>query len=390
MPGGMPILPVEAYTSQAWFDRERELIFSRTWALAGFAEDLTEPGQYLSVQAGLNNIFVVMGGDRRLRAFHNICRHRGTQLIRSIGQAAALRCPYHDWTYDLEGKLVGVPRRGREFPDFDPSCVSLFPASVGVWRGLLWVHPDADAPSLAEWFGPIEPHLGPHRVDQLIEYKSGRTDDEIRANWKIVVENYIDAYHLKHLHSATLAMYDHDRIESGWHGPHFSFREPLSAEYEADIERKSALPLIDHVPRDQLAAWVPMLFPGIGLAESESTWSTFHVQPLAPDRTRVVTRTKVADVSGWKQAAQMLRSGALWQRTRGKYEGDAKLDPLASGDFMKEDIFVCEQQQRSLHSPYLEHGPSARIGEEPVRRHQEIVLEWLGEAGAEPSAHLNS
>ena len=390
MPGGMPILPVEAYTSQAWFERERELIFSRTWALAGFAEDLTEAGQYLSVQAGVNNIFVVMGGDRRLRAFHNICRHRGTQLIRSIGQAAALRCPYHDWTYDLEGKLVGVPRRGREFPDFDPSCVSLFPASVGVWRGLLWVHPDADAPSLAEWFGPIEPHLGPHRVDQLVEYKSGRTDDEIRANWKIVVENYIDAYHLKHLHSATLDMYDHDRIESGWHGPHFAFREPLSAEYEADIERKSPLPLIDHVPRDQLGAWVPMLFPGIGLGESESTWSTFHVQPLAPDRTRVVTRTKVADVSGWKQAAQMLRSGALWQRTRGKYEGDAKLDPLASGDFMKEDIFVCEQQQRSLQSPRLEHGPSARIGEEPVRRHQEIVLEWLGEAGAEPPARLNS
>lgn len=132
-----------------------------------------------------------------------------------------------------------------------------------------------------------------------------------------------------------------------------------------------------------------MRFPGIGLAEGESSWSTFLVEPLAPDRSRIVTRTKVADVSRWERAVQLLRSGALWQRARGKYEGDAKRDPLASGDFMKEDIFACEQQQRSLQSPRLEHGPSARIGEEPVRRHQEIVLEWLGGAGAEPPARLD-
>ena len=125
MSGGMPILPVDAYTSRAWFDREQERIFSRTWACAGFAEDLTEPGQYRSVQAGLNSILVVIGADAQPRAFHNICRHRGTQLIRAVGRAAALRCPYHDWTYDLDGRLVGVPRRADEFPDLDPSCLSL-------------------------------------------------------------------------------------------------------------------------------------------------------------------------------------------------------------------------------------------------------------------------
>lgn len=125
-----------------------------------------------------------------------------------------------------------------------------------------------------------------------------------------------------------------------------------------------------------------MLFPGIGLGESESTWSTFVVEPLAPDRTRVVTRTKVADVPGWRRTLQLLRSGALWQRPRGKYPGDPRRDPLASGDFMQEDILVCEQQQRSLGSPRLRHGPSARFGEAPVRRHQEIVLEWLGEKAA--------
>ena len=196
---GMPILPVEAYTSSEWFDREQRLIFSRTWNCAGFVEDLTEPGQYLTTQVGLHNILVVCGPDRELRAFHNICRHRGTQLIRSIGQAAALRCPYHDWTYDLEGQLVGVPRRTREFPGFDPSTICLFPAAVGVWRGMIWAHPDPDAPPVSEWFGAIEPHLGPHRPVALPEMKRLRTEQLIEANWKIVVENYIDVYHLKHL-----------------------------------------------------------------------------------------------------------------------------------------------------------------------------------------------
>ena len=112
------LLPVEAYTSQDWYDREMRDIFSKTWRYAGFMEDVSEPGQYITVQAGLNNIFVVMGRDRRLRAFHNICRHRGTQLIRAVGKThKALTCPYHDWTYDLEGNLISVPEEQEEFKE---------------------------------------------------------------------------------------------------------------------------------------------------------------------------------------------------------------------------------------------------------------------------------
>ena len=215
----MPVLPVEAYTSQEWFDREQERIFSRTWACVGFAEHISEPGQYVSVQAGLNNIFVVMGRDRRLRAFHNICRHRGTQLLRAVGQTQrAIVCPYHDWTYDLEGCLISVPEQERQFPGQDLTCIRLKQASVDLWRGMLWVHPEENAGSIMEWFGEVEPHLGPHKVEELIEYPEGRTEHIIAANWKIVVENYIDGYHLAHLHSGTLAMYDHSRIRSSFVG----------------------------------------------------------------------------------------------------------------------------------------------------------------------------
>lgn len=259
----MPVLPVEAYTSEAWFDREQARIFSRTWAFAGLAEDVAEPGQYAAVPAGLNNIFVVMGGDRRLRAFHNVCRHRGTQLLRPLGKAKkAITCPYHDWTYDLEGRLIGVPNRKTEFPDLDTTCLGLKPAAVDRWRGMLWVHPDASAGPVTDWFGEVEPLLGPHRVDELVEYPKARTSTDVAANWKIVVENYIDAYHLAHLHAGTLAMYDHSKIESGFVGPHFAFWEPAAAEYLDGIEGKAEMPLIDHVPRDRIGAWVPMLFPG--------------------------------------------------------------------------------------------------------------------------------
>ena len=258
------------------------------------------------------------------------------------------------------------------------SSLGLKRASVASWRGMLWVHPDENATSVENWFGGVEPRLGPHKVDELVEYKSGRTEYTVAANWKIVVENYIDSYHLAHLHSGTLSMYDHRRSESGFAGPHFYFWEPLSPEYAANVEKNASSPLV--IPVDQAGAWVPMLFPGIGLAENEDSWSVFHLTPLAPDRTRVVVRTKLADTSLLAFASQSIRSFNFWtKRVRGKYDSDDADDPMASGDFMQEDIYACEQQQRSLKSPYFEHGPSSVDGEAGVRQHQELVIAWLEE-----------
>ncbi|MFC4990848.1 aromatic ring-hydroxylating oxygenase subunit alpha [Rubritalea tangerina] len=178
-------LPVEAYTSQEWFDHEQAEIFSKTWRYAGFVEDLTAPGEYLTVQAGLNNIFIIVSADGSLKAFHNSCRHRGTQLLRAEGITDKLiTCPYHDWTYNLNGELCTVPDEAREFDTIDKSCLHLKPASVGVWRKMLFVHPDPEAPSLNDWFADITPHLGPHDFTTLVEYPEAATSYEIQANWK--------------------------------------------------------------------------------------------------------------------------------------------------------------------------------------------------------------
>lgn len=378
----MPVLPVHAYTSQEWFDREQRDLFSATWQFAGLTEDVAEPGQYVTVQAGLNNILVVRGLDQRLRAFHNICRHRGTQLLRTAGKAEkAITCPYHDWTYSLNGQLVSVPDKEREFPGLDIGSVCLKSASVETWRSMVWVHPDPDAPPLMDWLAGAQDHLGPHRPEELVEYEEGRTRHTIRANWKIVVENYIDVYHLAHLHSETLYMYDHARAEMGFVGPHYVFYEPHAPAYAGDLAAASPLPLIDHVPDDLQGAYVPMLFPNLGLSETESSWSTFHVVPVAPAETVVEVRTRVAPASGWSFAAQAVRS-SMWSgwRRGDKYGTGDTDDPLASDDFMAEDVYACEQQQKSLSSPHFEVGHTARHGEDSVRRFQQLVLDRVGGA----------
>lgn len=378
------LLPVEAYTDQAWFEKEQRDIFSKTWRYAGFMEDVSEPGQFITVQAGLNNIFVIMGRDRRLRAFHNICRHRGTQLIRAVGKAQkVLTCPYHDWAYDLEGNLVSVPEESEEFGVVDKTCLGLKPAKVDIWKSMIFVHPDIEAPSLASWFGSVEPHIGPHVPEELVEYQEAKTSYDIKANWKIVVENYIDVYHLSHLHSNTLQMYDHKAAKYDWKGPHYVFWEPPVSTFLKEQDKKLTAPRV--IAKDQIGAWVPMLFPGIGLAAAEDGWNIFIIEPLGPELTRVHNRARVANVSEWEFTKQSMRSMSFWEKfgLSGKYDADNAIDesdPMAGGDFTQEDIYACEQQQKALHSPYFEVGPAAK-GESPVLQHQQVVLNWLKEHG---------
>lgn len=124
--------------------------------------------------------------------------------------------------------------------------------------------------------------------------------------------------------------------------------------------------------------WVPMLFPGIGLTESESTWSVFHIKPISVDKTQVVIRTKMKNTSSVEYLKQSYRSASFWQKNikpkNAKYADD---HPLGSADFMKEDIFICEQVQKSFYSPYFEFGALAQKGEQPVKHHRELVWQLI-------------
>ncbi|BDD09332.1 hypothetical protein FUAX_17640 [Fulvitalea axinellae] len=377
----MPVLPVEAYTSTEWLEMEQEKIFGNTWQFAGFPEDLKNPGDYITVQCGKQNILVVKGRDQRLRAFHNLCRHRGTQLLRAVGKAQkAITCPYHDWTYDLTGQLVNVPEKEKEFPDLDMGKICLHKASVDIWRGMVWAHPSPEAPSIAEWFRGCKEKLGPHNPDKLLEYPDTGYEKTINANWKIVAENYIDVYHLAHLHSSTLNMYDHAKAEFGFVGDHYLFREPLAKDYRDNLDKLMPFKRITEMTDEHLGAYVPWLFPNVGLAESESSWSVFVAIPLAPDKTKVIVRTKLQPMTDMEYYKQSESSKKWWPKIMGmdtKYGNYDEDDPMASGDFMQEDIYVCEQQQKSLSNPLFGVEATAQHGESTVRGFQERIQKWV-------------
>lgn len=380
-------LPVEAYFSQEWFDQEMKTIFSNTWQFAGLVEDVQNPGDCISVTAGLNNVLVVKNAKGELKAFHNLCRHRGTPILRTKANGKnVITCPYHDWAYNLEGELISVPERKKEFPHLGHPLkicgLNLIPAQVGVFRGMIFVHPDVNTASLESYFKGVEQHLGPHDVTQLEEYSEESEGPvyqvEIAANWKIIVENYIDQYHLSHLHKDTLDMYDHKKAKFGWEGRHYWFQEPLTLAYLKDVESSSPYPLIPGLKKENLAAYVPWFFPNIGISESESTWSTFHLKPLAPNKTLVSVRTKVPKVSMTEWAKQYAKS-SLHHFWKGYSSTNTSEEPLSSGDFMMEDIFVCEELQKSIQSPYFEVGAWAKKGEQAILQFQNHVKEAIHE-----------
>ena len=376
-------LPKEAYTSQEWFDKEQELIFGKTWQFAGFIEDIKEPGDYVTVQCGNTSILVVKGRDQRLRAFHNMCRHRGTQLLRAVGKKQkAITCPYHDWTYSLNGELINIPEKEEQFPDVDMCKLSLHNASVDVWRGMIFVHTDPKPEPITKYFEGVEEHLGPHKPMELVEYEDSVYEKIIHANWKIVAENYIDVYHLAHLHSETLNMYDHSKAQFGFVGPHYVFWEPAVDKYRDNIDKLSPFKLIEGMEGDLLGAFVPWLFPNIGLSESESSWSTFHAIPLAPDKTKVIVRSKLREMTDWEYYKQSAKSYSSWHGIMGgktKYGNDDPNDPMATGDFMAEDVYACEQQQKSLSNPMFSIGATAVKTESTVRDFQKIIAEFMND-----------
>ena len=255
-----------------------------------------------------------------------------------------------------------------------------------MWRGMLWVHPKPDAPPIGTWFDGIWERLGPHNPNRLIEYPDTTYERIIQANWKIVVENFIDVYHLSHLHANTLNMYDHKKAQYQFIGDHYVFWEPHSRDYSENLDQLMPFKRIAEMTDKHLGAFVPWLFPNLGLSETESSWSTFHAIPLAPDQTKVVVRTKLEPMTSWEYSKQQMKAAWSWHGIMGsktKY-GNEKPDhnsddPMEWNDFMEEDVYACEQQQKSLKNPLFDVRYTAQQQESTIRKFQEIIQQWMQE-----------
>jgi phenylpropionate dioxygenase-like ring-hydroxylating dioxygenase large terminal subunit len=192
-------LPFDWYSDPAVLRLERERIFRRSWQYAGRGDQVAQPGSYFTCAAGGVPIVVVRDREGALRAFLNICRHRGSLVCEGEGRRETLQCPYHAWTYDLDGSLRAAPRTDLE-PGFDRSELGLVRVSVDAWGPFVFVNPDADAAPLAEHLGELPALVAAGGLDLDTLRFLHRSSSEYEANWKVCCENYLECYHCQVAH----------------------------------------------------------------------------------------------------------------------------------------------------------------------------------------------
>jgi choline monooxygenase len=192
-------LPFDWYSDPAVLRLERERIFRHSWQYAGRADQIADPGSFFTADAGGVPIVVVRDKASVLRAFVNVCRHRGSLVCEGEGRRETLQCPYHAWTYDLDGSLRAAPRADRE-PGFEREQLGLMPALVDTWGPFVFVNPDVGAAPLAETLGELPELVAASGLDldglRFLE----RSSSEYEANWKVCCENYLECYHCQVAH----------------------------------------------------------------------------------------------------------------------------------------------------------------------------------------------
>ena len=206
-PGGP--LQRDFYVERDVFDTDLARIFRRHWIFAGYAFQVPRPGDFFTYRIGGESIIVVRGRAGEIRAFHNVCRHRAGPLAQCDGLAArSLRCRYHGWTYTLEGTLRSAPEMGTA-PDFDVSQVKLPQLAVRVWQGLVFAAVDeAHAPAFGEFVAGIDARIGPDAHLDRYGYHR-RVGYDVACNWKVYIDNYLEGYHVPHVHPGLNKLLDY-------------------------------------------------------------------------------------------------------------------------------------------------------------------------------------
>jgi choline monooxygenase len=188
-------LPYDWYVDPAVLRLEQEHVFSRFWQYACRADRVSAPGMFATAHAGSIPVVVVRGRDGELRAFVNVCRHRGFTLCEGEGRRETIQCPYHAWTYDLDGSLRSAPRSDRE-PGFDRTGLGLVPVQADAWGPFVFVNPDPDAEPLLDFLGELPDVLAASGLDlEALRFHQRAEPDEYACNWKVCAENFLECYH---------------------------------------------------------------------------------------------------------------------------------------------------------------------------------------------------
>ncbi|MEN3343265.1 MAG: hypothetical protein V7644_2669 [Actinomycetota bacterium] len=342
-------LPYRWYSDPEILRREQERIFRPAWQYAGHAGELPEPGTFLATRAGSTPILVTRARDGELRAFLNVCRHRGFPVAEGQGRRETIQCPYHAWTYGLDGSLRAAPRSEEE-PGFPAGELGLVRASVGTWGPFLFVNALPDPEPLADALGSMPAQVAELGldVDDLVFHS--RWETELDANWKISCENFLECYHCQVAHPQLAEVLD---VSAGAYA--------LSTEGRLSSQRgpirdsgRTRMRLDGELPRSQFHFLWPNLtvniFPG------RPNVSIGPVVPLTPQRTyRFLDYFFGAGVDG------------------------AWIDELLAFDDQvgREDRALVEGVQRGVASGALEHGYLLGGSEQLIAHFQQLTAAAL-------------
>ena len=245
-------LPAEAYTEERFLDLERRTLFSSRWICVGLVDDVPEPGDATPLEIAGRSVIMTRDATGAVHVFHNFCRHRGLKILtEAVRGRSRFTCPYHAWTYALDGRLLRAPHFDGPGAHGAHPVDGLARVRSAVWHRFVFVNLSGDAPEFADYIAPIEHRWASYDLRALRHAESRSCD--IEANWKLAVENFIDYYHLPYVHKGLhrySAMEDHYPIREG-----DRFFGQGNARYAPSDEATGRLPV----------------FPGLGAAERPVT-----------------------------------------------------------------------------------------------------------------------
>ena len=335
-------IPSAWYTARQFHDFDQEFVFQKSWQPIGHVSQLANPGDCITAVVADNPIVVVRGKDDELRAFYNVCRHRGGPLMMHDGNCTMLQCKYHGWTYHLDGSLRGVPRWDR-VDLFDKKDYGLVPIAHQVWQDLIWVSLDpVEVPleALVHGIGERVSSGGKQLLAGLKFYK--RVVYDIRCNWKAYVDNYLEGYHLPHVHPELCNLLDVQKyvIETAeYHSLQYSPFQTGDNLYGGNGGE----------------AYYYFIWPNLMLNIIPGRLQTNRVVPVAADKCQVIFDYFYDDVTS--EAA--------------KTRAEADID--YSHKVQLEDVEICEYVQRGLSSRAYDKGRFSVECEEGVYHFQTLV-----------------
>ncbi len=350
---GQMSLPAEAFNDDAVLDWEMEHFFDESWVCVGRAEDLRGPGDRCAVALGRESALLVRDEEGNLRAFYNVCRHRG-HLLAEVGESSSgrfIRCPYHAWAYGLDGSLQGAPGFGSS-PWFDKADYPLVQVRIAEWEGWLFANASGDAPPFEEHVGNLGEMIGNHRPGELVTV--ARRSYEIGANWKILVENYHECYHCPSIHpelckvSPPKSGEDHE-ARGIWFGGSMELEDHAET---MSLTGESFAPRLPYLAEGQeREVYYYQLFPNLLISPHPDYVMTHRLRPLAPGRTAVecewLFSREAVETEGFDPSYAIefwdLTNGQDWKAcegvqrgaaSRGYRQGPLSPDESTSGKFV--------------------------------------------------------